>query len=84
MDSEPPQAKGPQTSQKEFAPRFDRSIALGFLRSYAHLVQHRSDFTLAREPQLIPDNVDWLKWCRFIHHFRHIEEDQVAKRYHYG
>ena len=61
MDNKPPLAKEPQTSQKDFAPRFDRSIALGFLRSYANLVQHRSDFILAREHQLIPDNVDWLK-----------------------
>lgn len=83
-DNEPAQSKGPQNGEKEFTPRFDRSIALGFLRSYAHLVQNRSDFTLAREHQLIPDNVDWAKWCQFIRHFRYIEEGQVANHYHYG
>jgi hypothetical protein len=84
MGNEPPRAKGSPKGEKVFNPTFDRSIALGFLRSYAHLIQHRSDFTLAREHQLVPDNVDWIKWSQFIHHFRHIEDAQIANRYHYG
>lgn len=36
---------------------FDRSIAIGFLRSYALLVPHRLDFTFAKESHLVPDDV---------------------------
>lgn len=64
--------------------RFDRSVAIGFLRSYAFLIQHRTDFILAREHHLIPDHVDWMQWASFIAHFRHVGDGQVANRYHYG
>jgi hypothetical protein len=73
-----------QAKEKDSAPEFNRSVAVGFMRSYAYLVQHRSDFILARECHLIPGDVDWISWSVFIAHFRHIEDDRVAKRYHYG
>ncbi|KAK3328707.1 hypothetical protein B0H66DRAFT_539193 [Apodospora peruviana] len=64
---------------------FDGSIAVGFLRSYALLVPHRLDFMLAKEAHLIPDDVkDWLQWSKFISHFRHLPDESVARRYHYG
>lgn len=63
---------------------FDRSIAVGFLRSYAFLIKHHIDFVLAKEFNLIPDDVDWIKWSKFINNFRALGDDQVAKRYHYG
>jgi hypothetical protein len=63
---------------------FDRTIALGFLRSYAFLIRHQLDFILAKESHLIPDDVDWVKWSRFINNFRTVEDRHVAKRYHYG
>lgn len=63
---------------------FDRSVAVGFVRSYAHLVQHHLDFILAREHHLIPGDFDWAKWSAFITYFRRINDDRVAKRYHYG
>ncbi|KAL5000886.1 hypothetical protein BDV10DRAFT_161572 [Aspergillus recurvatus] len=61
-----------------------RLIALGFVRSYAHLIKYRSDFALAQELHLIPGHVEWDAWCRFIKHFRNYNDNQVAKRYHYG
>ncbi|EIT80749.1 hypothetical protein AO1008_07183 [Aspergillus oryzae 100-8] len=61
-----------------------RSVALGFVRSYAHLIKHRSDFALVHVHHLIPETVTWNAWCQFIQHFRHCEDTQVAKRYHYG
>jgi hypothetical protein len=64
---------------------FDRSVAIGFLRSYALLVSCRLDFLLAKEVHLIPDDVeDWSQWSQFISHFRYITDESVAKRYHYG
>lgn len=74
-------------SQIRFAPTtsaVDRSVAMGFLRSYALLVRYRLDLAIAKESHLIPDNVDWLQWSRFVSHFRHIRDENVAKRYHYG
>ena len=54
------------------------------MRSYALLVRHHVDFILARESHLFPAELDWVKWSEFIAHFRNIEDEDVAKRYHYG
>jgi hypothetical protein len=72
------------TNARETNLHFDRSVALGFLRSYALLIQHRLDFTLARENHLIPGDFDWIEWSTFMAHFRHIQDDQVSRRYHFG
>jgi hypothetical protein len=63
---------------------FDRKVALGFMRSYALLVRHRLDFVLAREFSLLPAEINWDQWSDFITHFRDLEDEEVAKRYHYG
>lgn len=63
---------------------FDRSVALGFLRSYALLIRHHIDFVYAKDAHLIPEGLDWIRWSKFINHFRTLEDNQVAKRYHYG
>jgi hypothetical protein len=63
---------------------FDRKIALGFMRSYALLVRHHVDFRLACESHLLPARLDWTKWSEFIVHFRSIEDEDIARRYHYG
>lgn len=65
-------------------PSFDRTIALGFMRSYALLVRHHVDFILARESHLFPADLDWVDWSEFIANFRTLEDEDVAKRYHYG
>ncbi len=64
----------------------DRGAALGFLRSYALLIQSPLDFALAKEARLIPEgvDVDWIRWERFMLHFRNIQDGQVSKRYRYG
>ncbi|KAM5527057.1 hypothetical protein FOXYSP1_20569 [Fusarium oxysporum f. sp. phaseoli] len=61
-----------------------RAAALGFLRSYAFLIQHRSDLGLAKEHHLIPKDVDWVQWSKFIAGFRKLTDNDVAKRYRYG
>lgn len=63
---------------------FDRTIALGFMRSYALLVRHHVDFILARESYLFPIDLEWVEWSKFIAYFRTLEDEDVAKRYHYG
>jgi len=65
---------------------FDRGIALGFLRTYSYLVRSPLDFALAKEARLIPEDldIDWIRWMKFISHFRGIDDRQVSKRYHFG
>ncbi|KAL4807621.1 hypothetical protein BDV18DRAFT_158838 [Aspergillus unguis] len=60
------------------------AAAAGFLRSYALLVRHHSDFRLAQQLHLIPATVEWSDWARFVHRFQILSDEQVAKRYHYG
>jgi hypothetical protein len=72
------------SQQRPSKPIYDRKVALGFMRSYALLVRHRIDFILACESHLFPTNFEWEKWSEFIVHFRHIEDEDVAARYHYG
>lgn len=43
--------------------------ALGFLRSYAHLIRHESDFLLAQSALLISHNIKYSDFQRFIHPF---------------
>jgi hypothetical protein len=62
----------------------NRMNVLGFMRSYDMLVRHRVDFALAREAYLLPAELDWDSWSKFMVHFRDIKDDDVAKRYHYG
>lgn len=72
------------SQQRPLKPMYDRKAALGFMRSYALLVRHHIDFVLACESHLFPTNFEWEKWSEFITHFRHIDDEDVAVRYHYG
>lgn len=58
--------------------------ALGFLRTYAHLICHESDFRIAKDAHLLPDHVAYTEFQTFIEPFRHIIDDAVSLRYHYG
>jgi hypothetical protein len=71
------------TGQECLSSKFDRSVAIEFLRSYVFLIQHHTNFILACEHHLISDKIDWIKWSIFIAHFRPIKNNQVANRYHY-
>jgi hypothetical protein len=74
----------PVTSFESATVAFDRATAVGFLRSYSYLVSHPLDLAIAQESYLIPQNINWVQWSRFISHFRHIGDENVAGRYHYG
>lgn len=73
-----------EEEQGGVARQSDYAVAAGFLRSYAYLVSHYSDFQIARETNLLPDGIDWIKWSIFIASFSSMEDHQVARRYHYG
>lgn len=61
-----------------------RFAAIGFIRSYSHLIQHRLDFVLAQQNHLLPSQREWIEWSMFMASFRWIDDSQVAPRYHYG
>lgn len=62
--------------------------ATGFLRSYAQLIQHHSDFALAtngdKMQRLLPKEVKFSDFVRFIEAFDGIPDEQVSLRYSYG
>ncbi|KAH7133731.1 hypothetical protein EDB81DRAFT_859257 [Dactylonectria macrodidyma] len=58
--------------------------ASGFLKSYAMLIVHESDFDLAKELRLLPKLIDWVSWCHFIQESQHLRAKHVGQRYHYG
>ena len=62
----------------------NRLAAIGFVRSYSHLIQHRLDFVLAQQNHLLPSELEWIEWSTFIASFRWIDDSEVALRYHYG
>lgn len=72
------------SQQRPSQPIYNRKVALGFMRSYALLVRHHVDFVLACESYLFPTDFKWEEWSKFIAHFQHIEDEEVANRYHYG
>lgn len=60
-----------------------RRAALGFLRSYAYLVQHKSDMKIAHEKGLIPDAISFSSFACFTAAFE-IHDDEVSPRFRYG
>jgi hypothetical protein len=59
--------------------------ALGFLFSYAALIRHESDLSLAIESRLVPHQLDWAKWRCFVAELlAHRIYDQIDERFYYG
>ncbi|KAM7193851.1 hypothetical protein V8F33_007537 [Rhypophila sp. PSN 637] len=78
-----------ETHDVSMLPTFDRKVALGFLRSYAYLIRHPSDFKIAREVGLLPEGpgetpITWAEWAIFISHFQSIPDSAVSRRYQFG
>ena len=59
--------------------------ALGFLRTYSHLIRRESDFVIAKQDQLrlVPSDIDWPRFCIFMSEIN-IQDADVSERYHYG
>jgi hypothetical protein len=60
------------------------ATALGFLRTYARLVQRRSDFTLAVRLELLPSNVDFESFIQFIKSFDAVPDRDISIRWRFG
>lgn len=64
-----------------------RATSLGFLRTYARLIQRRSDFTLARRHDLLPTregSLSFEAFVTFISAFDSIPDTAVSSRWRYG
>ena len=63
-----------------------KTAALGFLRSYKHLIRHASDLRLAQSDQLqlIPPHITWAQWSAFCRQLDRITDADVSQRYTYG
>jgi hypothetical protein len=59
--------------------------ALGFLLSYVALIQHESDFYMAREAHLIPTSVTWPKWVALAEQLLDAKNlGNINERYRFG
>ncbi|RLL95028.1 hypothetical protein CFD26_101706 [Aspergillus turcosus] len=47
-----------------------RKSALGFLFSYAALITHESDFYIAKDKHLLPEEASWQGWRTFVEQLR--------------
>ncbi|SPO02530.1 uncharacterized protein DNG_05203 [Cephalotrichum gorgonifer] len=63
-----------------------RRAALGYLRTYRHLIQHESDLRIAQEPSLclVPADITWEQFCNFSSCLGSIGDRDVSLRYAYG
>ncbi len=74
----------PQHAKVSDAASHHTRSARGFLRTYAFLIRHPSDLHLAIEHRLIPENIQWVSFSKFIVPFRNVHDDEVSSRYHFG
>ncbi|PNP51515.1 hypothetical protein FNYG_15892 [Fusarium nygamai] len=63
-----------------------RRAALGYLRTYYHLVKHESDLRIAQDPSLclVPPDITWEQFCDFTSSLGDIADRDVSLRYAYG
>lgn len=64
-----------------------RRSAIGFVRTYAHLIRHRSDFNIALAEDLIPPLAGDLLHSgfeKFIQAFRGVGDAEVSRRWEFG
>lgn len=60
--------------------------ALGFIRSYAHLIKYESDFRIAQTESLalIPNDVSWSQWRILRAKILMIGDNHVSRRFRFG
>ncbi|KAL6406434.1 hypothetical protein AUP68_09228 [Ilyonectria robusta] len=63
-----------------------RRAALGYLRTYYHLIKHESDLRIAQDPSLclVPPDISWEQFCDFTSGLAVMADHDVSLRYVYG
>ena len=66
--------------------QYIRRWSLGYLRTYAYLVRHESDFRIAKVEGLLPidESLTWAKFRAFSRELLSIPDPQVCSRYTYS
>ncbi|KAJ5336728.1 hypothetical protein MYU51_005829 [Penicillium brevicompactum] len=62
-------------------------LALGFLSSYIALIEHPSDFLIAKQHALVPESLSWIAWSGLVRNLLRtdiINPDSVNRRYQFG
>ncbi|KAJ9494224.1 hypothetical protein H2202_010285 [Exophiala xenobiotica] len=75
------------TQDPSFAGRLKlRRAAMGFLRTYRHLIQHESDLMIAQKDdlRLVPNKVNWAELSIFLADLELLEDSEASARFHYG
>ncbi|KAI6777607.1 uncharacterized protein J7T54_002871 [Emericellopsis cladophorae] len=77
---------GPFADDRSCACRARRERALGFIFSYAALVAYESDFHIAGENHLLPQEVQWQAWRAVVKEVLSKEHiySSIDPRFHYG
>lgn len=60
------------------------TCALGYLRTYTHLIIHESDYQVALKENLVTRNITFSQLSNFLSCLEHIPDSAVATRFHYG
>ncbi len=55
--------------------------ALGFLLSYVALIAHESDFRIAKDLNLIPEEVTWVRWVDFVNDLFQSQSEHCQHRF---
>ncbi|KAI9695893.1 MAG: hypothetical protein M1836_006010 [Candelina mexicana] len=79
----------PETQHEQQPPNALLRAALGYMRSYYHLIQYESDLHIAKENRLLPprldsddnNNVTIESFHAFISNFADIPDEEVSPRY---
>ncbi|KAB8290903.1 hypothetical protein EYC80_008539 [Monilinia laxa] len=58
--------------------------ALGFLRTYRHLICYESDFNIAMEKKLLPEATTWESFSKLAFNLLGIDDADVTGRYAFG
>lgn len=63
-----------------------RRAALGYLRTYRHLIRQESDLRIAQQDNLclVPEGITWKQISLFLADLETIDDDQVSPRYAFG
>jgi hypothetical protein len=82
---QPEQAK--EASTKDCPHSNLSKLAMGFLSSYIALIQHPSDFLIAKEYNLLPESLTWPQWSTLVQNLLENDitnPDKLNRRYEYG
>lgn len=58
--------------------------ACGLLFTYTRLIEHPSDFRIAKDAGLLPPHIDWDAWCTFSEHLRARLHEHAVNRCDYS